>query len=162
MVPHDEWHIDWAIMGQKTLGLNGEACALVVLDIWSNLGVVINTRTREDPWQHLDDLAAMSWPLWGHTPKAIRGDGRRKHHVASNPVEKYRHTMQGRIENLVKQVKVHSRCILKHANLPTRFWSETITMYMAMRNIMPTDKMLVPFTAAQPHRLCFEPLNPSC
>jgi hypothetical protein len=23
------------------------------------------------PWQHLDELAA----LWGHTPKAIRGDG---------------------------------------------------------------------------------------
>ena len=70
--------------------------------------------------------------------------------------------MQGDIENLVKQVKVRSRCILKHANLPTRFWSETTTMYMAVRNFMPTDKMLVPFTAAQPHRLCFEPLNPSC
>jgi hypothetical protein len=64
-------HIDWAIMGQKTLGLNGEAYALVVLVIGSNLGVVINTRTREDPWQHLDDLAAP----WGHTPKAIRGEG---------------------------------------------------------------------------------------
>jgi hypothetical protein len=65
--------------------------------------------------------------------------------------------MQGRIENLVKQVKVHSRCILKHANLPTRFWSETTTMYMAVRNIMPADKMLAPSTAAQPHRLCFDP-----
>jgi hypothetical protein len=48
--------------------LNGEAYALVVLDVGSNLGAVINTRTREDPWQHLDELAA----LWGHTPKAIR------------------------------------------------------------------------------------------
>jgi hypothetical protein len=54
-------------MGQKTLGLNGEAYALVVLDIGSDLGAVINTRTREDPWQHLDGLAA----IWGHTPKAI-------------------------------------------------------------------------------------------
>jgi hypothetical protein len=27
------------------LGLNGESYALVVLDVWSNLGAVINTRT---------------------------------------------------------------------------------------------------------------------
>jgi hypothetical protein len=64
----NEWHIAWAIMGQKTLGLNGEAYALVVLDVGSNLGAVINTRTHEDPWQQLDELAAP----WGHTPKAIR------------------------------------------------------------------------------------------
>jgi hypothetical protein len=166
VAPRDEWHIDWAIMGQKTLGLNGEAYALVVLNVGSNLGAVINTRTREDPWQHLDDLAA----LWGHTPKAIRGDGaadfmhadgfkawRRKHQIAFNPVEFYRHTMQGHIENLVKQVKTHSRCILKHTNLPTRFWSETTNLYMAVRNIMPTDKMSAPFTEAQPHRLHFDP-----
>jgi hypothetical protein len=50
VAPHDEWHINWAIMGQQTLGLNGEAYALVVLDIGSNIGAVINTRTREDPW----------------------------------------------------------------------------------------------------------------
>jgi hypothetical protein len=49
---HDEWHIDWGIMGQKTLGLNGEAYSIVVLDVGSNLGAVINTCTREDPWQH--------------------------------------------------------------------------------------------------------------
>ena len=48
--PHDEWHIDWAVMGQGTLGLNGEAYALVVLDVGSGLGAVINTKTREDPW----------------------------------------------------------------------------------------------------------------
>ena len=93
---HDEWHIDWTIMGQKTLGLNCEAYAIVVLDVGSKLGAVINTRTREDPLQHLDELAA----LWGHPPKAIHGDGtaefmhtddfkawRRKHHIAFNPVE---------------------------------------------------------------------------
>jgi hypothetical protein len=127
----NEWHIAWAIMGQKTLGLNGEAYAIVVLDVGSNLGAVINTRTREDPWQHLDKLAA----IWGHTPKAIRCDGVaefmhadgfkarcHKHQIVFNPVEFYLHTMQGHIENLVKQVKTHSRCILKHANLPTRFW----------------------------------------
>ena len=68
VAPRDEWHIDWAIMGQKTLGLNSEAYAFVVLDVGSNLGAVINTRTREDPWQHLGELAA----LWGHTPRAIR------------------------------------------------------------------------------------------
>jgi hypothetical protein len=45
----------------------------------------------------------------------------------------------GRIENFVKQVKVHSRCILQHANLPERFWSETTTMYAAVRNIMPNS-----------------------
>jgi hypothetical protein len=28
VAPRDEWHIDWAIMGQKTLGLNGEAYGL--------------------------------------------------------------------------------------------------------------------------------------
>ena len=125
-------------MGQQTLGLNGEAYALVVLDIGSNLGAVINTKTREDPWHHLDELAA----LWENYSKAIRAefehsDGfktwRRKHQVAFNPVEKYRHTMQGHVENLVKQVKVHSRCILEHANLPTRFWSETTTMYIVVR-----------------------------
>ena len=48
-------------MGQETLGMNGEAYSLVVLDVGSDLGAVINTRTREDPWQHLDELAA----LWG-------------------------------------------------------------------------------------------------
>jgi hypothetical protein len=48
----NEWHIDLAIMGQKTFGLNGEAYSIVVLDVGSNLGAVINTRTREDPWQH--------------------------------------------------------------------------------------------------------------
>ena len=69
--PGDEWHIDWAIMGQHTLGLNGEEYALVVLDVGSGLGAVINTKTREDPWKLLDELAA----LWGHHPKAIRGDG---------------------------------------------------------------------------------------
>jgi hypothetical protein len=164
--PHDEWHIDWAIMGQHTLGLNGEEYALVVLDVGSGLVAVINTKTREDPWKLLDELAV----LWGNHPKAIRGDGaaefehadgfktwRRKHNIAFNPVEPYRHTMQGYIENLVKQMKVHSRCILKHANLPARFWSETTTMYMAVRNIMPTDKMKVPFTAAPSHRLHFDP-----
>ncbi len=36
--PHDKWHIDWAVMGQETLGLNGEAYALVVLDVGSGLG----------------------------------------------------------------------------------------------------------------------------
>jgi hypothetical protein len=65
--------------------------------------------------------------------------------------------MQGRIENFVNQVKVHSRCILQHANLPERFWSETTTMYAAVRNIMPNSKDVVPFTTAQPHRLCFDP-----
>jgi hypothetical protein len=64
--------------------------------------------------------------------------------------------MQGYLENLVKHMKVHSRCILKHANLPARFWSETTTMYMAVRNIMPTDKMKVPFTLALSHRLHFD------
>jgi hypothetical protein len=44
-----QWHIDWAIMGQQTLGMNGEAYSLVVLDVGSDLGAVINTRTREDP-----------------------------------------------------------------------------------------------------------------
>ena len=82
---------------------------------------------------------------------------RRKHQIVFKPVEFYRHTMQGHIENLVKQVKTHSRCIFKHANLPTRFWPETTTMYMAVRNIMPTDKMSAPFTEAQ---LCT--LTPSC
>jgi hypothetical protein len=88
-------------------------------------------RTREDPWQHLDELAT----LWGHTPKAIPGDDaaefmhadcfkvcHRKHQIVFNPVEFHWHTMQGHIKNLVKQIKTHSRCILKHANLPTRFW----------------------------------------
>jgi hypothetical protein len=64
--------------------------------------------------------------------------------------------MQGRIENFVKQVKVHSRCILQHANLPERFWSETTTMYAAVRNIMLNSKDVVPFTTAQPHLLCFD------
>ena len=108
--------------------------------------------------------------LWGNHPRAIFGDGaaefehsdgfktwRRKHQIAFNPREKYRHTMQGNIENLVKQVKVHSRCIVKHANLPMRFWSETTTMYMDERNLMPKEKMLVPFTEAHPHWLCFDP-----
>ena len=55
-----------------------------------------------------------------------------KHHVAFNPVETYLHTMQGHIENFVKQViKVHSRCIFKHAHLPARFWSATTTIYVA-------------------------------
>jgi hypothetical protein len=127
--PHDEWHIDWAVMGQGTLGLNGEAYVLAVLDVGSGLGAVINTKTREDPWQKLEELTA----LWGNHPKAVRCDGaaefehsdgfkawRRKHNITFNPVEPYRHTMQGYIENLVKQMKVHSRCILKHANLPPR------------------------------------------
>jgi hypothetical protein len=87
-------HIDWAIMGQHTLGLNGEEYALVVLDVGSGLGAVINTKTREDPWKLLDELAV----LWGNHPKAIRGDGaaefehsdgfktwRRKHKIASSP-----------------------------------------------------------------------------
>ena len=164
--PHQEWHIDWAIMGQETLGLDGEGYTLAVLDIGSNLGAVINTRTREDPWEELRELAA----LWGHVPKAIRGDGakeffhakgfkawRAKEKIVFDPVEPYRHTMQGYIENLVKQIKVHSRCILKHANLPARFWSETTKLYMAMRNIMPTAKQSVPFLAAQPHQLHFDP-----
>jgi hypothetical protein len=30
-------------------------------------------------------------------------------------------------------------------------------MYMAVRNIMPTDKILVPFTEAQPHQLYVNP-----
>jgi hypothetical protein len=30
-------------------------------------------------------------------------------------------------------------------------------MYMAVRNIMPTDKMSIPFTEAQPDRLYFNP-----
>ena len=64
---------------------------------------------------------------------------------------------QGRIENVVNQVKGHSRCILQHTNLPERFWSETTTMYAAVRNIMSNIKDVVPFTTAQPHRLCFDP-----
>jgi hypothetical protein len=163
---HDEWHIDWAIMGQHELRLNSEEYVFVVLDVGSGLDVVINTKTREDPWKLLDELAV----LWGNHPKAMPGDGaaefehfdcfktwHRKHKIAFNPVEPYLHTMQGYIENLVKQMKVHSRCILKHANLPARFWSETTTMYMAIRNIMPTDKMKVQFTAAPSHRLHFDP-----
>jgi hypothetical protein len=47
---HDEWHFDLVVMGQETIGLNGEAYALVVLDVGSGLGDVINTKTREDPW----------------------------------------------------------------------------------------------------------------
>ena len=164
--PHEEWHIDWAIMGQETLGLAGEGYTLAVLDVGSNLGAAINTRTREDPWEELRELAA----LWGHVPKAIRGDGAKeffhakgfkawcaKEKIVFNPVEPYRHTMQGYIENLVKQIKVHSRCILKHANLPARFWSETTKLYMAIRNIMPAAKQSVPFLAAQPHQLHFDP-----
>jgi hypothetical protein len=91
-------------MGQQTLGMNGEAYSLVVLDVVSDLEAVINTRTREDPWQHLDELAAT---LWGYTPKVIRGDGasefehaagfktwRRRYGIVFDPVETYRHTMQ--------------------------------------------------------------------
>jgi hypothetical protein len=66
VTPRDEWHIDWLVMGQKTFRLNGKAHALVVLDIGSNIRASINTRTREDIWQHLDELAT----FWGHTPKA--------------------------------------------------------------------------------------------
>jgi hypothetical protein len=67
VAPHDQWHIDWAIMGQQTFRMNCEAYSRVVLDVGSSLGAVINTRTREDPWQHLNALVA----FWGHTPKAI-------------------------------------------------------------------------------------------
>ena len=124
--PHEEWHIDWAIMGQETLGLDGEGYTLAVLDVGSNLGTVINTRTREDPWEKLRELAA----LWGHAPKAIRGDGAKeffhakgfkawcaKEKIVFHPVEPYRHTMQGYIENLVKQIKVHSRTGLSDAEI---------------------------------------------
>ena len=65
--PHDEWHIDWAVMGQGTLGLNGEAYALAVLDVGSGLGDVINTKTREDPWQKLEELTALGEPPKGST-----------------------------------------------------------------------------------------------
>ncbi len=36
VAPHDQWHIDWVIMGQQTLGMNGEAYSLVVLDVGSS------------------------------------------------------------------------------------------------------------------------------
>ena len=38
---------------------------------------------------------------------------RGKHNIVFNPVEPYRHTMQGYIENLVKQMKVHSMKLMK-------------------------------------------------
>jgi len=56
---HYEWDINWTIMGQQTIRLNGEAYPIVVLDIGSNIDAVINTRTREDPLQHLDELAEL-------------------------------------------------------------------------------------------------------
>ena len=87
--------------------MNGEAYSLVVLDVGSSLGAVINTRTREDLWQDLNALVA----LWRHTPKATRGDGaaefehaagfkawRRRHGIVFNPVAPYRHTMQGHMK----------------------------------------------------------------
>ena len=49
VAPHDQWHIDWAITGQQTLGMNCEAYSLVLPDVSSGLGAGINTRTREDP-----------------------------------------------------------------------------------------------------------------
>ena len=44
VAPHDQWHINWSIMGQQTLGMNCEAYSLVLLDVGSGLGAVINTR----------------------------------------------------------------------------------------------------------------------
>jgi hypothetical protein len=52
--------------------------------------------------------------------------------------------MQGHIESLGKQVKVHSRCILKHANLPTRFLSETTAMSWPCATSCPRTRCASP------------------
>ena len=95
------------------------------------------TKTRQQPWKHLDDLAAR----WGHYPAMIRCDHAyefvndtrfkawcEKHQITLDPVEGYRHRMQGRVENAVNEVKSHSRIAIGHAGLPARFWSETSRM----------------------------------
>ena len=128
--PRTEWLMDFAVMGQGTLGTGQEKYALVVMDAGSDLADAIPTKTREEPWLLLEDLASR----WGYTPDSIPCDNaaefvkdarfkawRRKHYIALNPVEAYRHKMQVKIENFVKQVKSHNRCALKHGHLPARF-----------------------------------------
>ena len=128
--PRTEWLMDFAVMGQGTLGTGQEKYALVVMDAGSDLADAIPTKTREEPWLLLEDLASR----WGYMPDSIRCDNaaefvkdgrfkawRRKHYIALNPVEAYRHKMQVKIENFVKQVKSHNRCALKHGHLPARF-----------------------------------------
>jgi hypothetical protein len=34
--PKDEWHIDWAIMGQQTIGLNGEVMMMSFICSYKN------------------------------------------------------------------------------------------------------------------------------
>ena len=68
--PGEEWLLDWAVMGQETLGGGGEQYVLVVMDAGSDLIFLKPTTTRDRVWEHLEEVAA----LWGRLPKVIRCD----------------------------------------------------------------------------------------
>ncbi len=52
---------------------------------------------------------------------------------------------------------VGARGVFSLINETFSLWSEVNTLYMAVRNIMPRDKMKVPFKSAPSHRLHFDP-----
>ena len=69
--PHDQWHIDWLIMGQQTLGMNCEAYSLVVIDVGSGLvlsSILARVRTLVSTWTMCGTLCPTA-KTWSHSQR---------------------------------------------------------------------------------------------
>ena len=166
--PGEEWLLDWAVMGQETLGNGGEQYALVVMDAGSDLVFIKPTTTRDRVWEHLEEVAA----LWGRLPTVIRCDNgaefvkdkmlkawRRKHFIALRATQPHRHKMQGKIENLIRNMKQRCRATRLGFGGPARLWPELTRMFEAIHNIMPRQVPKHHVHAGKSPQAIYKPAN---
>ena len=166
--PGDEWLLDWAVMGQETLGGGGEQYALVVMDAGSDLVFIKPTRTRDRVWEHLEEVVA----LWGRLPQVIRCDNgaefvknklfkawRRKHFIALRATQPHRHKMQGKVENLIRNMKQRCRATRLAFGGPARLWPELTRMFEAIHNVMPRQVPKHHTHAGKSPQAIYQPVN---
>ena len=63
----------------------------------------------------------------------------------------YNHTMQARAENAVRITKAHIRCLLKHSNMPYKFWPWALLQFCRIYNYWPTKGHAPPWIMLTGH-----------
>eukprot|EP00961_Rhodomonas_salina_P152809 2056676-Rhodomonas_salina.1 len=74
------------------------------------------------------------------------------HDITMCPTAGYNHTMQERAEGVISITKEHVRCILKHCNMPFRFWPWAVTQFCQIYNYWQSHGHTPPWILLEGHR----------
>eukprot|EP00971_Amphidinium_carterae_P059634 1179298-Amphidinium_carterae.2 len=134
-------HLDHVISGSECQGVNGETCALVILDQYSGfIGVYpMSERSGQNVVVAIRHFIGESIPL---VEVKVRADNAKEFEYATRALglswyrsTPYRHQSNGKIERCVRSVCEMTRCALSQSGLQHGHWPYAMEHAALMRNV---------------------------